>query len=86
MPLLIFVQSSHKLESRSSQTGCHVQRVSAITWQRRGRGLAAGGTQEFDVRGMKPASLTLLAPSLGGKIGETKSISCRFTSEFQVER
>lgn len=45
----------------------YVQRVSVITWQRGGRGLAAGGAEELDVRGMKPASLPLLASSLEGK-------------------
>ncbi len=41
--------------------------MSTLTWQRRGGGLAAGGTEELDVRGMKPASLPLLASSLEGK-------------------
>lgn len=41
--------------------------MSAITWQRGGGGLAAGGAQELDVRGMKPASLPLLASSLEGE-------------------
>lgn len=36
----------------------------AITWQRGGGRLGAGGAQELDVRGVKPASLTLLASSL----------------------
>ena len=45
----------------------HVKRVSAFTWQRGGGGLGAGGTQQLDVRGMKPASLPLLAPSLEGR-------------------
>lgn len=44
----------------------HVQSVSTVTWQRGGGGLGAGGTKELDVRGMKPASLPLLASSLGG--------------------
>ncbi len=47
--------------------GYHAQSVSAVTWQRGGGGLAAGGTEELDVRGMKPASLPLLASSLEGK-------------------
>lgn len=38
-----------------------------VTWQRGGGGLAAGGAEELDVRGMKPASLALLASSLEGK-------------------
>lgn len=50
-----------------SRIGCNVQSVSAVTWQRGGGGLAAGGAEEFDVRGMKPASLALLASSLEGK-------------------
>jgi len=37
------------------------------TWQRGGGGPAAGGAEELDVRGMKPASLPLLASSLPGK-------------------
>lgn len=41
--------------------------VCAITWQRGGRGLAAGGPEELDVRGMEPASLPLLPSSLEGK-------------------
>lgn len=36
----------------------------AITWQRGGGRLGAGGAQELDVGGVKPASLTLLASSL----------------------
>lgn len=48
-------------------TGCCVHNVAAITWQRGGRGLAVGGTQELDVRGMKPASLPLLTSNLEGK-------------------
>lgn len=43
-----------------------------VTWQRSRSGLAAGGTQEFDVRGMKPASLTLLTSSLVVKRHENK--------------
>lgn len=35
-----------------------------ITWQGAGGRLGAGGAQELDVRGVKPASLTLLASSL----------------------
>ncbi|TNN61608.1 hypothetical protein EYF80_028220 [Liparis tanakae] len=37
------------------------------TWQRGGGGPAAGGPEQLDVRGMKPASLPLLASSLPGK-------------------
>lgn len=40
--------------------------VSGITWQRGGGGLGAGGAEQLDVRGMKPASLPLLASSLRG--------------------
>lgn len=45
----------------------HVQSVSTVTWQRGGGGLGAGGAKELDVRGMKPASLPLLASSLRGE-------------------
>lgn len=62
----------------------HVQSVSTVTWQRGGGGLGAGGTKELDVRGMKPASLPLLASSLGGKkrASESKSISSWLSSEY----
>lgn len=49
------------------QRACHAKSVSAITWQRRGGGFAAGWAEKFNVRGMKPASLPLLASSLEGK-------------------
>lgn len=54
----------------------HVQSVSTVTWQRGGGGLGAGGTKELDVRGMKPASLPLLASSLrGGKKSQWEQIN-----------
>lgn len=40
--------------------------MAAVTWPGGGKGLAIGGTQELDVRGMKPASLPLLASNLEG--------------------
>jgi len=63
-------------------SGCCLQSVSALTWQRGGRRLATGGTQELDMRGMKPASLPLFTPSLEGKkVSESPSISSRFSSK-----
>lgn len=60
LKLFFFLQIQLALQRLIGPSDLHV----AITWQRGGGRLGAGGAQELDVGGVKPASLTLLASSL----------------------